>query len=147
MQQHKQGPSPNLLQVWGHLGPTACTLWGPLVMNEKTEKWWDLPQAETGLHWDRASASPPWHCYREKRNLCFSTIATNNPEVMQLYKALSVSTSSLPVPCTEHQRNKLIYCLWSKENIYQHFNFNSTKDLKHRCTFHLSKQQRHHVVT
>lgn len=36
-QQHKQGPSPNLLQVWGHWDPTACALWGPLVMNEKTE--------------------------------------------------------------------------------------------------------------
>lgn len=78
-------------------------------MNEKTEKWWDLPQAETGLHWDRASASPPWHRYREKRNLGFSATATRNYAAVQ---------------CTCHvqsiNKNKNQYTVSSQKNIYQH---------------------------
>lgn len=51
-------------------------------------KQWDLPLAETGLHWDRASASSPqWHCYREKKNLGFSTTAFNDLDAMHLYNA------------------------------------------------------------
>lgn len=56
---------------------------------------------------------------------------------MQLYKALSASTASLPVPCTEHQlkKKKNQYTAYSQKRIFTNILISTQQKVKSTFLF------------